>query len=232
MQLQVLRLWLSCHAHLIAQHCFSPKWGTSAQEFSFALSDIFRLTSITPLDLNPKSLELQHQAKASLWRKPKISMAPLWGAPGRWPLRTSLRTGWRWGTRRKVKRWTTNWLRQKSKNHLALLLPSFLIFWGKTHTEAAKSINVHLYSYLSSHFPPLFSVCLYPVILPVCSLSLPPCTITIRYVGVQTWHVSAPTISHYTTSLLWRVGGGILLMLPTTPTLLVSISRLPWLLAA
>lgn len=199
---------------------------------SFPLSDILRLTSIAALDLNPKSLELQHQAKASPQRKPKISMAPLWGAPGRRPRRTSLRTGRWWGTRRKVKRWTTNWLRQKSKNHLALLLLSFLSFWGKTNAEAAKLINVHLYSYLSSLFLPLFSVCLSPLILPACSLSLPPCTVTIKYVGVWTWHVSAPPISRYTTSLLWRVGGGILLMLPSTPTLLVSISRLPWLLAA
>lgn len=82
----------------------------------FPLSDILRLTDIVSPALNPKSLEPRQQARASRRRKPKISRAVGWGPPRRPPPRTCQRTGrQRWGTRRKVKRWTTNWLRRKSK---------------------------------------------------------------------------------------------------------------------
>lgn len=114
---------------------------------SLLLSNILRLTGIAPPTLNPKSLEPQHRATASQRRKPKISRAPHWGAPRRRPPRTCPKTGHQWGTRRKVKRWTTNWLRQKSKNHLALLLLLFLISGGKKQTQRLQN-----WSKLSSLF--------------------------------------------------------------------------------
>lgn len=127
----------SWHAHLIAQHSFrndQPQMERSTSEVSFPRSDVLRLTGTVPSALSPKGLEPQR--RPSQRRKPKISRAPRWGAPRRRPLRTSSRTGQRWGTRRKVKRWTTNWLRQKSKNHLALLLLLCLSFggWGGGQT--------------------------------------------------------------------------------------------------
>lgn len=82
------------------------------------------------LTLRPKNPERPHQARASPWREPKISKAACQRAPGSPPQRTSWRSSQRWGTRRKVKRWTTNWLRQKSKKHLALLFPLLHFFWG------------------------------------------------------------------------------------------------------
>lgn len=107
----------------------------------FPLSDILRWTDIVSPALNPKSLEPRQQARASRRRKPKISRAVGWGAPRRPPPRTCQRTGrQRWGTRRKVKRWTTNWLRRKSKKHLALLLFLFLMIWGQTRHRGCKMI--------------------------------------------------------------------------------------------
>lgn len=165
---------------------------------SLLLSDILRLTGIAPPALNPKSLEPQHQATASQRRKPKISRAPHWGAPRRRPPRTCPRTGHQWGTRRKVKRWTTNWLRQKSKNHLALLLLLFLISGGKNKHRGCKiDQSCRLYSYLSlfrSLSSLLCSVFQYAHILPVCPLSLPLCTVTIdKDVG---WDMTCQHSSH------------------------------------
>lgn len=113
-----------------------------------------------PLALNPKRLE--PQARASQWRKPKISRAPRWRAPRRRPRRTSQRTGRQWGTRRKVKRWTTNWLRQKSKNHLALLLLLFLILGENKHRGCKMNYRFSSFLFcfplLLSLFPPLVSL--------------------------------------------------------------------------
>lgn len=127
------------------------------------LSGILRLTGIVPYALNLKSLEPQPQARVNQRGKPKISKAPRWRAPRRRPRRINPRTGRQSGTRRKVKRSTTNWLRQKSKNHLALLLLFFL------------SVGSNMGCKIGSNFLSLFSS-LSTCLLVLCFVLLCPLT--------------------------------------------------------
>lgn len=208
----------------------------------FPLSDILRWTDIVSPALNPKSLEPRQQARASRRRKPKISRAVGWGPPRRPPPRTCQRTGrQRWGTRRKVKRWTTNWLRRKSKKHLALLLFLFLMIWGKPDTEAAKWFDVWCHVCPLRPLPSFF----WPFLSLFTSLFLPSvlCDTAASsgspwwMIKMSTWH----TVSSLPHSILepyygLYTGSTLLLhhLIPpsTTTTLLASISRFPWLPAA
>lgn len=141
-------------------------WGLfQLRNHLFAVFNILRLTGIVSHALNLKSLEPQQQARVNRWGKPKISRAPRWRAPRRRPRRTSPRTGRRSGTRRKVKRSTTNWLRQKSKNHLALLL-LFLFFLFVGHKPRGCKIGSKFLSLFSS-----FSSCFLLLLLLLCPLT-------------------------------------------------------------
>lgn len=181
------------------------------------------------LTLRPKNLERQHQARASPWREPKISKAACQRAPGSQPQRTSWRSSQRWGTRRKVKRWTTNWLRQKSKKHLELLFP-LLHFLGGGGIRSAEAAKLKIFFFCS-----LFSFCLSLLIilridyflgihiLCVCSLFFE------KLLGF--WHGMSAILASHAFGTLWHFC--LLSLLNTTSSLVFAwVSRMPWRLGA